>query len=535
MSLTLARRVTCTFDTEFAMPTLTIRARLIAATTFLIFLIAALGFLGQFGMGRAVGSLNEIYSTRLAATQAIGVAETNVLQIRTTLDRAAMTLAANPGDKKAVEALFNKSQEFRTNTAAAWTTYTALPNTAEEAQLAADVSRNRDALFSKIEVWQNIMASGANPGDVLVAATAVGDAYSPYRQSNEKLKTYQATESAKLYSDASSRYQMFRAIIYAGILIAVIAGVLTVRNLLAAITTPLGTALQHFAEMAQGDLRRPVVVTSRDEMGTLLTALAEMKRTLGGTVATVRRSAEGIASAATQIAAGNVDLSSRTEEQAAALEQTAASMAELTETVKQNAENASAANALAIAARGNSAQGSGIVDQVTQTMRAIDGSSNKMADIIAIIEGIAFQTNILALNAAVEAARAGEEGRGFAVVAGEVRTLAQRSSSAAKEIKTLIDASVEQTQSGSRLVGETSGKMQEIAESITRVTSIMEEIATASREQSKGIDQVAEAVTQMDEVTQQNAALVEEASAATQSMESQARALREAVDIFKLP
>ncbi|WP_347555577.1 methyl-accepting chemotaxis protein [Robbsia sp. KACC 23696] len=517
------------------MRSLSIRTRLIATIAFLVLLIAILGLLGQYGMGRAVDSLNQIYTNRMAGTQALSLAEANTLQIRTTLDRAAMTLGAKPDDKQAVEAVVTRASEFQNNTTAAWAKYTALPSNADEKQLADAVASNRDILFAKIDAWRSLIRAGGSPVDVLAAASVVGDAYSPYRQANDKLKAYQSSESARLYDEASQRYTTFRALIYIGILVAIVAGLITVRNLLSAIMRPLGSAIQHFSEVAQGDLRRPVDVSSDDEMGRLLRALADMKQMLAGTVATVRRSAEGIASAATEIAAGNLDLSSRTEQQAAALEQTAASMAELTETVKQNAENASAANALAATARGNSTEGSQIVGQVTSTMQDIDGSASKVADIIAIIEGIAFQTNILALNAAVEAARAGEEGRGFAVVAGEVRTLAQRSSSAAKEIKTLIDASVQKTQVGSRLVGDASAKMGEIAESISRVTHIMEEIATASQEQSKGIDQVAQAVTQMDEVTQQNAALVEEASAATQSMESQARVLREAVDIFKLP
>jgi methyl-accepting chemotaxis protein I, serine sensor receptor len=516
------------------MPNISIRGRLCIAIAFLIALMVALGLLGQFGMSKAVDGLNEVYSNQLAGALAVSQAESNVLQIRTTLDRAAAALAANPSDKQGIDAIVAKAGEFRANTDAAWTRYTALPSSPEERRLAASVSANRQTLYTKIDTLSAAIEAGANPTDILAAASVVGDAYSPYRQSDDKLKAFQTEQSAKLYSDAYNRYVTIRAVIYAAIVIAALAGLLTVHNLLRAITLPLGTALEHFSEMAQGDLRRPVQVTSTDEMGALLRALAEMKQTLGNTVATVRSAAEGIATAASQIAAGNLDLSSRTEEQAAALEQTAASMVELTETVKQNAESAVIANNLALTAHHNSAEGSMAVEQVFSTMQAIDTSSSKVAEIISIIEGIAFQTNILALNAAVEAARAGEEGRGFAVVAGEVRTLAQRSSGAAKEIKALIDASVERTQVGNRLVGETSNKMQEISDSVSRVTKIMEEIASASKEQSKGIDQVAQAVTQMDEVTQQNAALVEEAAAAAQSMEMQTQTLRETVAIFKL-
>jgi methyl-accepting chemotaxis protein I, serine sensor receptor len=262
--------------------------------------------------------------------------------------------------------------------------------------------------------------------------------------------------------------------------------------------------------------------------------LAKMQASLAATVQTVRAGSESIASATKQIAAGNIDLSSRTEEQASALQETASSMDELTGTVKQNADNARQASSLAANASEIANKGSRVVAQVVGTMGDINQSSAKIADIITIIEGIAFQTNILALNAAVEAARAGEEGRGFAVVAGEVRSLAQRSSAAAKEIKGLIDTSVERVQSGTSLVDEAGRTMAEIIGAVQRVTDIMGEIAAASEEQSSGIEQVARAVTQMDEVTQQNAALVEEAAAAAQSLEDQAAKLRHAVSVFQV-
>ena len=301
-----------------------------------------------------------------------------------------------------------------------------------------------------------------------------------------------------------------------------------------AIGRPLAEALGHFDAIAAGDLRRPVMVASRDEMGQLLEGIAKMQRSLTETVRSVRGGSESIATATRQIAAGNIDLSSRTEEQASALQETASSMDELTGTVKQNADNARQASSLAANASEIANKGSAVVGQVVGTMGDINQSSAKIADIISIIEGIAFQTNILALNAAVEAARAGEEGRGFAVVAGEVRSLAQRSSAAAKEIKELIDTSVERVQSGSALVDEAGRTMTEIIGAVQRVTDIMGEIAAASEEQSSGIEQVARAVTQMDEVTQQNAALVEEAAAAAQSLEDQAGKLRTAVAVFQL-
>jgi methyl-accepting chemotaxis protein len=248
----------------------------------------------------------------------------------------------------------------------------------------------------------------------------------------------------------------------------------------------------------------------------------------------VRGSADSIATAAVEVAAGNQDLSSRTEQQAGSLEESASSMEELTGTVRQNADNAQQGKHLATTASQIASHGGEVVAQVVETMGAIDASARKIVDIIAVIDGIAFQTNILALNAAVEAARAGEQGRGFAVVAGEVRTLAQRSAAAAREIKVLIDDSVEKVDAGSRLVGEAGTTMKDVVASVQRVTDIMAEISAASSEQSAGIVQVSQAINEMDHVTQQNAALVEEAAAATESMQEQARSLAEAVGVFKL-
>jgi methyl-accepting chemotaxis protein len=263
-------------------------------------------------------------------------------------------------------------------------------------------------------------------------------------------------------------------------------------------------------------------------------ALAHMNNGLRQLVGQVRGSTDTIATASTQIAAGNQDLSARTEQQASSLEETASSMEELTSTVKQNADNARQANGLALSASQIAARGGDVVGQVVDTMASINASSNKIVDIIAVIDGIAFQTNILALNAAVEAARAGEQGRGFAVVATEVRNLAQRSAAAAKDIKLLIGDSVEQVEAGSRLVDQAGATMGEVVASITRVADIMSEITAASQEQSAGIEQVNQAITQMDQVTQQNAALVEEAAAAAEAMQDQANGLSQLVSTFKL-
>ncbi|GAB2851110.1 methyl-accepting chemotaxis protein [Pseudoduganella ginsengisoli] len=300
------------------------------------------------------------------------------------------------------------------------------------------------------------------------------------------------------------------------------------------VSRPLQEAVTVARQVAAGDLTVAIDVKSKCETGDLMQALKDMLASLQSLVAQVRTGTDTIATASTQIASGNQDLSARTEQQAGSLEETASSMEQLTSTVKQNADNARQANQLAQSASGIAVKGGDVVSQVVGTMASINESSRKIVDIIAVIDGIAFQTNILALNAAVEAARAGEQGRGFAVVASEVRSLAQRSAAAAKDIKTLIGDSVDKVEAGSKLVDEAGATMNEIVASITRVTDIMSEITTASQEQSGGIAQVNEAITHMDQSTQQNAALVEQAAAAAEAMMEQAAHLSQVVSAFKL-
>nr|WP_274387232.1 methyl-accepting chemotaxis protein [Noviherbaspirillum aridicola] len=285
--------------------------------------------------------------------------------------------------------------------------------------------------------------------------------------------------------------------------------------------------------IAEGDLTREIVLDGRDR-ASLMHAMGAMQQSLTRIVTEVRAATESISTASDEIARGNLDLSSRTEEQASALEETASSMEELTSTVRQNADNARQANQLARTAADVAGTGGEVVSQVVGTMAAIDASSRKIVDIIGVIDGIAFQTNILALNASVEAARAGEQGRGFAVVAGEVRNLAQRAASAAREIKALINDSVQQVDQGSQLVAQAGKTMQEVVTSIARVTDIMAEISAASQEQATGIEHVSQAIAQMDQVTQQNAALVEQAAAASEAMREQAARLAAAVGAFRL-
>ena len=300
------------------------------------------------------------------------------------------------------------------------------------------------------------------------------------------------------------------------------------------ITAPINRAVLIAQTVAAGDLTSVIVADTQDETGMLLAALKAMNSSLQSIVGQVRTGTDAMSTASQQIAAGNLDLSSRTEQQASSLEETASSMEELTSTVKQNADNARQANSLALSASEVASKGGAVVAQVVETMGAINESSRKIVDIISVIDGIAFQTNILALNAAVEAARAGEQGRGFAVVATEVRNLAQRSAAAAKEIKQLIGDSVDKVDTGAKLVDQAGATMGEVVDSVRRVTDIMAEITAASREQTLGIEQINQAIMQMDGVTQQNAALVEESAAAAESLQGQAGQLAQVVSKFVL-
>ena len=340
----------------------------------------------------------------------------------------------------------------------------------------------------------------------------------------------QSSDVASQKAEAAAD-NLFQEVLAAGA-IAILLAVTLAITITRSITRPLSLAMAAADRVARGDLSGQITVKSQDETGQLLSALQRMQHSLVSTVSAVRGNAQGVASGSAQIAMGNNDLSSRTEEQASALEQTAASMEQLSATVKQNADNARQANQMAVNASSVATQGGEVVAEVVETMKSINESSHRISDIIGVIDGIAFQTNILALNAAVEAARAGEQGRGFAVVASEVRALAGRSADAAKEIKQLITTSVQRVEQGSMLVDKAGETMTDVVTAIRRVTDIMGEISAASHEQSSGMAQIGEAVTQMDQTTQQNAALVEEMAAAASSLHNQAQSLVEAVAVF---
>jgi methyl-accepting chemotaxis protein len=401
-------------------------------------------------------------------------------------------------------------------------------------QTIATLQADRSKFIPLTENFIKLASAGIKDEAVTLLFAEVRPVQLSYLTSIDKLIDYQNELMKKSGAEANAKASQTQLLIgifsVIAVLFAAVFAVLATRS----ITRPLSQAVVLARKVADGDLTGSIVVESKDETGQLLQALKDMNGGLLKIVTQVRLGTDAIASASHQIATGNLDLSSRTEQQASSLEETASSMEELTSTVKQNAENARQSNQLALSASEVAVRGGAVVSQVVDTMGEINESAKKIVDIIGVIDGIAFQTNILALNAAVEAARAGEQGRGFAVVASEVRTLAQRSASAAKEIKELIGDSVDKVSVGSRLVDDAGATMREVVESVKRVTDIMSEITAASQEQTDGIEQINQAVMQMDQVTQQNAALVEEAAAAAESLQGQASHLSQVVSVFKL-
>jgi methyl-accepting chemotaxis protein len=359
-------------------------------------------------------------------------------------------------------------------------------------------------------------------------------AQAAYFKTLDELVAYQIELMNAAKAEASRTVDLATTVMLVVAGVAAVAGALIAWLVATSVTRPVALAREATGRIARGDLTAPIEVGGRDEIGQLMLSLRDMQGALREVVAQVRSGVESVSTASGQIAAGNQDLSSRTEEQASSLQQTAASMEQLTSTVRQSADNARQANQLAVTASDAASRGGKVVEQVVATMDNITASSRKIADIIAVIDGIAFQTNILALNAAVEAARAGEQGRGFAVVAGEVRNLAQRSAQAAREIKALISSSVDTVDAGSQQVSAAGEAMREIVMQVRRVTDLIGEITSASQEQSSGIGQVNDAITQMDQVTQQNAALVEQSAAAAASLKAQAGVLAQSVAVFKV-
>ena len=515
------------------MNNLKVSTRLMLLIGLLSTLLVAIGGLGLFGISTSNDALKSVYEDRTVPTAQLG--SIKALQLANRLALNIALVSPEPQNIAEQTALVETNMAVIGKT---WEAYMATYLTPDEQVLAKSFAEARKG-FVQEGLLPAMAALRAN--DLKEAQRLVVEKIRPLSVPTERgvdaLVKLQIDEAQKEYDHAVARYATIRMIsiaaIGSGLLLAGLLGFTLVRSIARQLGCEPGEAAELARSVAAGDLSAQVNVKPGDTTS-LIAHLRAMQASLAKVVGNVRQSSESVATASAQIAHGNNDLSQRTEEQAAALEETAASMEQLGATVKHNAENARQANQLALGASTVAARGGSVVAQVVDTMKGINDSSKKIADIISVIDGIAFQTNILALNAAVEAARAGEQGRGFAVVASEVRSLAGRSAEAAKEIKSLIAASVERVARGTTLVDQAGVTMTEVVASIKRVTDIMGEISAASTEQSAGVSQVGDAVSQMDQVTQQNAALVEESAAAAESLTQQAQQLVQVVAVFKL-
>ncbi len=512
------------------MNNLKISTRLSVLIGFMALLLVAIGGVGLYGMSQSNAALQRVYTDRTVPIGAMGDIGALLLSNRVAIATAQITPTPEviAGSLAAVDKNLADIDKL-------WKAYMATAMTSDETRLAASFQASLET-YLKDGVQPTLLALKA--GNVeeaqTIAVSRIRPLSVPVSKALRELKTLQVTEAQREFEEAEAAYAtiLTASIIcmVLGLVAASAFGLLISRS----VTRPIQEAVQLAQAVAAGDLTTRIEVKTTEETGQLLSALKAMSEGLVGIVGNVRQSSDSIATGSAQIATGNADLSQRTEEQASNLEQTAASMEQLTATVKQNADTAQQASRLAISASDAAAKGGQVVGQVVGTMAQITASSKKISDIIGVIDGIAFQTNILALNAAVEAARAGEQGRGFAVVASEVRSLAQRSANAAKEIKTLISESVEKVEAGSALVGHAGQSMDDIVHQVQRVNDLIAEISSASIEQTQGIGQVGDAVNQLDQVTQQNAALVEESAAAAESLRHQAARLAEVVGVFRL-
>jgi len=493
-------------------------------------LLVLTGGIGLYGMTMSDTALDNIYSGPL--TQTTQIDEIRYLTLRNRLGVANALIEQTPERTSKTIAEVQANIERVTNI---WTAYMATPMSPDLAQMAKTYheKRNRFVQEGLQPALAALRASDYKETQRLLVEV-IRPAYDAMREQSDIMLKFNLNEAKGDFEAAATRFHTIQLVSVVSIVLGLLFAVIFGLSLMRSITQPLRRAVDVTEAVAQGDLTQTVDVSGSDEISALMRAVTHMQTSLSAVVHQVRQGSESVATASAEIAQGNNDLSSRTEAQASALEQTASSMEQLSATVKQNADNAAQANQLAMSASTVAVQGGDVVARVVDTMKGINEASRKISDIISVIDGIAFQTNILALNAAVEAARAGEQGRGFAVVASEVRSLAGRSAEAAKEIKALISASVAQVEQGTTLVDQAGSTMNEVVTSIKRVTDIVAEISAASHEQSQGVSQVGEAVAQMDQATQQNAALVEQMAAAAGGLKSQAQELVQTVAVFKL-
>ena len=506
-----------------------ISTRLLGAFAVVVLLMWVLGAVSLTLSARQRAEQADVIGVRVPITKSLGV-----LADRVNVEAIQLRNLALFDKPEITKGALEEIEAAKASVQAQYALLEPLVQSAKGRDLLARMKQQRLAFVAQAEQYLALIGKGDKEQAAVLLVEQLRPAQLAYQAVIREQVEYQGevTTAAGQRAEAAARALVIN--VFAAAAVATVVAIVLALTIIRSITRPLAQAVEVADRVASGDLSGPIVVRSTDETGRLLDALQRMQQSLVNTVGQVRSNAEGVASASAQIASGNNDLSARTEEQASALEQTAASMEELGSTVRQNADNARQANQLAVSASNVAVQGGNVVAEVVETMKGIDTSSQKIADIISVIDGIAFQTNILALNAAVEAARAGEQGRGFAVVAGEVRSLAGRSAEAAKEIKDLITASVERVAQGTALVDKAGATMTDVVASIRRVTDIMGEISAASSEQSAGVSQVGEAVTQMDQATQQNAALVEEMAAAASALNAQAGELVQAVAVFKL-
>jgi methyl-accepting chemotaxis protein I, serine sensor receptor len=488
-------------------------------------LVSALSLNGLHSAGNSLSSLAD---SDMVSMRALNEASSNLLRSRVALDRMRGLTEANNADE--AKKVLDRGQFLLDKSNESWKLFVSTPKPMLPQATLDDIVAKHDTLMHDgVEPEFAAMRAGDMAAYHAIADTKISPMFIAFDAATAITVDLTQKHAEQLRADTAASITLLIEVIAGVMVLAVLTLIGTRIALGGMIVQPINDAVDHFERIARGDLTKSAHTDKTNEIGRLFAGIERMRTNLTEMVGSVHHGAESIDVGAREIASGNTDLSQRTEQQAASLQETASSMDQLTSTVKQNAENARQASQLAVNASDIASRGGQVVEEVVETMNAISSSSSKVVDIIGVIEGIAFQTNILALNAAVEAARAGEDGRGFAVVAGEVRSLAQRSAAAAKEIKSLIGDSTAKVESGSVLVTRAGKTMDEIVLAVRRVTDIMGEISAASDEQSQGIEQVSRAVGQMDEVTQQNAALVEQAAAAAASLEEQTRKLKDVV------